>query len=711
MAEHVQAALDQMVAPLRDLMDRHIFTDDEIRSIVSRRRESEYLLRRRAARKADFVRYIEAEMLLEKLRALRTAKRKKDHRKAQREKGIVEDRTDNGNGDDEFDEDGNPNPKKQKKEREDEEDPIGDVHIVQHIHLLFVRAIRKFRGDLSLHLQHAEFCKSAKSWTRLSRVYAECLQIFPREAGIWIEAASTEFFGPSRSVSSARVLLQRALRLNGKTSQELWIQYFTLELHYAQTLKGRRKILSGDGDNNSDDDDSNSKEANKDVDEDKTDNDESDSDTDYNKIPMVILRNAIRSIPNNVQFRLKFLDACQEFPDTTDLMDCVQESMASDFADEPESWIARAIYQAETKKTKGTDEPNAKRVKTNNAGDDESRDPVIAVLEDAIDALTTSEMILQAFRFAEDYRREAEQQQNDDENEGDSDTTIAQIDGFIESIWVKTRGGSINGDQSELAMEQTRYLLRQGKEEDALKTIKNHCTDTKSSRVGECSPSSAEAWLLWVSLAAPSSLKKQKSILKWALQSIPVDQHPDYVVILLQYFAAQLKAAKAQKKKDEDESSHDHEKNLFETLQNLLLLTPKTVGDIAIEPGSTGLDFELCDVFEGYEDCLDHFYKRKGIAGARSIYEAVLFRSTAASVVSELSANPIRGFVDRCLALEQQEQQKEVSNQNKSTRASTSTKAKRRVLCKLYDKAIYIFEGTPLEESYRHDRNELAVFA
>ena len=701
MAEHVQAALDQMVAPLRDLMDRHIFTDDEIRSIVSRRRESEYLLRRRAARKADFVRYIESEMLLEKLRALRTAKRKKDHRKAQREKGIVDgvdNGNDNDNGDDEFDEDGNPKPKKQKKDKEDEEDPIGDVHIVQHIHLLFVRAIRKFRGDLSLHLQHAEFCKSAKSWTRLSRVYAECLQIFPREAGIWIEAASTEFFGPSRSVSSARVLLQRALRLNGKSSQELWIQYFTLELHYAQTLKGRRKILSGDGDNNSDGDDNNSN------DEDEINNDETDSDTDYNKIPMVILRNAIRSIPNNVQFRLKFLDACQEFPDTTDLMDYVQESMASDFANEPESWIARAIYQAETKKTKGTDEPNAKRVKTDESNsDDSSRDPVIAVLKEAIDTLKTSEMILQAFRFGEDYRREAEQQQNDDD---EGDTTIEQIDGFIESIWVKTQGGSIKGDYSELAMEHTRYLLRQGKEEDALKTIKDHCTNTKSSRVGGGSPSSADAWLLWVSLAAPSSLKKQKSILKWALQSIPVDQHPDYVVILLQYFAAQLKAAKSQKKKDEAESSYssyDHEKNLFETLQNLLLLTPKTVGDIAIEPGSTGLDFEVCDVFEGYEDCLDHFYKRKGIAGARSIYEAVLFRSTAASVVSELSANPIRGFVDRCLELEQ--------HNGGDQKSSTNASAKRRVLCKLYDKAIDIFEGTPFEETYRHDRNELAVFA
>jgi len=110
MAEHVQASLDRMVAPLRDLMDRQIFTEEEIRAVVSRRRESEYLLRRRAARKADFVRYIEAETLLEKLRVLRTARRKRDHRKARRETGLAGD----GDADDNDDNNNNNNDKQQQ---------------------------------------------------------------------------------------------------------------------------------------------------------------------------------------------------------------------------------------------------------------------------------------------------------------------------------------------------------------------------------------------------------------------------------------------------------------------------------------------------------------------------------------------------------------------------------------------------------------------
>ena len=654
MAEHVQAALDQMVAPLRDLMDRHIFTEEEIRAIVTRRRESEYLLRRRAARKADFIRYIEAEMMLEKLRALRTTKQRRDHRRAQRERGITD--------------------KDNREDKNSNEDPIGDVHVVQHIHLLFVRAIRKFRGDLALHIQHADFCKSVKSWTRLGRVYAEALQIFPREAGIWIEAASNEFFGPNRSVKSARVLLQRALRLNGNTSEELWLQYFILELHYAQTLKGRRKILrpseGGVDDENNNDSDSG------DDGEKESDQQSTDDPSDYNKIPMVILRNAIRSISKNVPFRLKFLDACQQFPDTADLMDYVQTSMAIDFADEPESWIARAIYQAEKLRT---DEPSSKRAKIDTDETDSNNNPVISVLQDAIDTLPKSKMLIQAFRFAEDYKRELEDSEDAE--------AMEKVESFIQELWTKAKDGSTTSDSSELAMEETRYLLREGNQKQALKTIKMHCTSV-SQPGGRIVPS--EAWLLWASLSG-TSLKKQKSILKMALQSIPVDQHPDYVVILLQYFAAQLKVASLQNP-DDDNNDSDSEKNLFETLQNLLLLAPKTVGEIVVE--STGLDFELSTVFEAYRACLDHFYERKGISGARSIYEAVLFRSTACSQ----QQSSIQKFVDRCLEIEQEQN-------------TESSKAKRRVLCKLYDRVVDIFAGTPLEDSYRHDRNELAVYA
>eukprot|EP00537_Pseudo-nitzschia_pungens_P009910 CAMPEP_0172384426 /NCGR_PEP_ID=MMETSP1061-20121228/2194_1 /TAXON_ID=37318 /ORGANISM="Pseudo-nitzschia pungens, Strain cf. pungens" /LENGTH=735 /DNA_ID=CAMNT_0013113047 /DNA_START=56 /DNA_END=2260 /DNA_ORIENTATION=+ len=735
MAEHVQAALDRMVAPLRDLMDRHIFSEDEIRAIVTRRRESEYLLRRRAARKADFIRYIEAEMLLEKLRVLRTARRKRDHRKAQRERGIV-DENENDNDDNDDDDDDDDETKQKKKNSNREEDPIGDVHIVQHIHLLFVRAIRKFRGDLSLHLQHAEFCKSVRSWTRLSRVYAEALQVFPREAGIWIEAASHEFFGPNRSVKSARVLMQRALRLNGSSSEELWIQYFSLELHYAQTLKGRRKILHGQPDEGGP-----TRGA---ADDDDDDEDDDGNSHDFHKVPMVVLRNAIRSIPDNVRFRLKFLDICQEFPDTTELMDYVQTSMETDFAKEPESWIARAMYQrnkqveVQVQVLGEQGEPSAKRARTSSDSDNDSdnnnnnnnnkyMDPVISVLEEAIQSLETNEMLLQAFRFVTEYREEVEQQRCDSEA---GQRSLEEAVAFIRTLWEAARDlRAYDAPSAELAMEQTRYLLDRGQEEEALQTIRTYCT--KRPKAGTSSNNSnsnsnsnnpfasapIDAWLLWASLSSSSSRTKQKNILERALGSISIDTHPDYVIALLQYLGIELKLASekntASKDTDNDDDDNDDEDDedddkgtdnetaLFEILQKLLLLSPKTVRDVCIDSGSTGLDFEIKDVVSGYAMCLEHFYQRRGLTGARTVYEAVLFRSTATATVSEDNVEQLRDFVDRCLELERTD----------GKDAATGKQQQLKILRKLYDKAIDIFSGTPLEDFYREERNENSIFA
>ena len=71
MAEEVQADLDRMVPALNDLQQRGVFTKEEIHAIVDRRRLSEYALRRRRPRKADYLRYLQQEMDLEKLRKLR----------------------------------------------------------------------------------------------------------------------------------------------------------------------------------------------------------------------------------------------------------------------------------------------------------------------------------------------------------------------------------------------------------------------------------------------------------------------------------------------------------------------------------------------------------------------------------------------------------------------------------------------------------------
>ena len=49
--------------------------------------------------------------------------------------------------------------------------------------------------------------------------------------------------GKLGSIKNDRVLLQRGMRIN-KSSQELWIQHFTLKCYYVQIKHGKRLVLN-----------------------------------------------------------------------------------------------------------------------------------------------------------------------------------------------------------------------------------------------------------------------------------------------------------------------------------------------------------------------------------------------------------------------------------------------------------------------------------
>ena len=101
--------MEEMIPELEDLDRRGFFSKDEIRQIVKKRQEFEYLLKRRATLKADYLRYVEYEMRVEALRR---------HRK--RVKGLTEEASG-------------------KKEK----NSMSDHSIVRRIHFIFERALRK----------------------------------------------------------------------------------------------------------------------------------------------------------------------------------------------------------------------------------------------------------------------------------------------------------------------------------------------------------------------------------------------------------------------------------------------------------------------------------------------------------------------------------------------------------------------------------------
>jgi U3 small nucleolar RNA-associated protein 6 len=200
MADTVRRLLEEMVPELVDLEERGYFSKSEIKGIVKKRQNFEYALRRRAALKVDYTRYIEYEVHLEKLRQVR------------------------------------------RKERNIKGKPsLADHCIVRRIHFIYERALRKFKGDLTLWAQWIHYCQVSKSFRQMSRVLLRALQLHPSCAALWTYAAAWEF-EHNRNATAARALMQRGLRMC-KDIPALWHEYFRMELLYAAQLYARREVL------------------------------------------------------------------------------------------------------------------------------------------------------------------------------------------------------------------------------------------------------------------------------------------------------------------------------------------------------------------------------------------------------------------------------------------------------------------------------------
>jgi U3 small nucleolar RNA-associated protein 6 len=620
MAEHVQAALDDMVAPLRDLLDRGIFSDPEIKAIVSRRRESEYLLRRRAARKADFLRYIEAEMALEKLRQLRTKKLSNRSDRKNSDGNVIVVRAKNGGL------------------------PIGDVHIVQLIHLLFVRVLRKFRSDVALHLQHAAFAKESKSYNKLTTIYTEALQVHPRNVGLWIEAASNEYFGHREgqkvhgggSIQGARVLMQRGLRINAR-AQDLWVQYFCLELHYLQKLRGRREIL-------------------------QLTTNEGDEDTLYKDapIPAIVFKNAIKAIPESVSFRMKFLEQCQLFPQTETLERIITESIETDFADKPEAWIARAMYLAgkeneDVEPAVGftldadEDDTSSSQQVSKKQRIEGHRNPVFNILEHAVDAIPNAEIYLRVIQFAREYM-----------NESNNATTTAFIDKMF-----KTAITERNIVNSELVLMYSDYLASQGKLEAAIQSLKTFSIAENNAAV---------TLQLAVLLKMNNEIAQAVSELQKGLALTPVHDS-DYMVLLLEVFGAML---------DQGAVRTD----LESVFKRILLLSPNN--NPTFEPR-----FGIGSVAQA---CLHFLRECEGQGEARAVVNSIVESSTycdSAVGKTEVELQFMVSFFDEALDALQPKTMKEKTRQKTFLR-------------RLYGKAIQFFQdcAPDIADSYRSKKDD-----
>jgi hypothetical protein len=254
MADSVQFILDRLAHTFRAMETLAIFNGDEIASIVKKRTDFEYVLKRRQLTPGDFYNYIQYEINLEKLRILRCSKDMQVHAKKIKTE----------------EEGGKKHAAIGVANIKDRQNAIRNLAAanVRHIQSIFERAIRRFPNELDFVMDYISFLKDemtpapqavkggkgkkqgheqylvvankSNSGT-LNEVFGRALSLHPRHEKLWVMAAMHEI-ELNNNVHAARTLMQRALRVN-KISHLLWKHYFELELWHALRLRERRRIL------------------------------------------------------------------------------------------------------------------------------------------------------------------------------------------------------------------------------------------------------------------------------------------------------------------------------------------------------------------------------------------------------------------------------------------------------------------------------------
>jgi len=193
--ERVQFQQEQMLAELKDLMEKGLFSRTEAKVIMKKRREFEMALVRRVARKSDFLRYAAYEMDLERLRRKRVEKIKLRSPQS-----------------------------------------VSDYAIVKRVFQIFERAVRKFKGDVGLWMEYIRVAEKAGAKALAGKITARAIQMHPTESWLYILSANREM--KMGNMSGARTMMERGIRMNSK-DERLWIEWIKLEMGYIQQLKDK----------------------------------------------------------------------------------------------------------------------------------------------------------------------------------------------------------------------------------------------------------------------------------------------------------------------------------------------------------------------------------------------------------------------------------------------------------------------------------------
>jgi hypothetical protein len=441
------------------------------------------------------------------------------------------------------------------------------------------------------------------------------IQYHPRIVGLWIEAANFEYFGyvaqdydttssittagssnegnESRSsihtkivgssIRNARILLQRGLRINNRCG-ELWIQYFTLELHYVQKIHGRRAIFTS----NKNDEEGGGGEGscdgnNNDTDGTTTTTTKDDEDDNVLLLPLrVIYQNAIKSIPSDIQLRLQFIETCSMFPRTQSLVHTIMTSIAYDFRHSVQGWVARISYANDKwKESRGSstmggvtnnvskgflDKINNDDDNNNddNEGDEElsqpkkkarvdtndivfanhnvliSHDPALTLLHEALMTVPSPRMYLEGARFLRMRFHLLYNSGKDDDDDGDVNYLLMKNEDVQSAT---TRHGTLltelydnakkkNVLSTTLILDHVDWIMN-ADNVDSANTAECILRNAIDSSKDDTTPDDARLWLQWAIIADHKSISLTSvDILRRGLKSTPLHHRRAHTLLL-----------------------------------------------------------------------------------------------------------------------------------------------------------------------------------
>lgn len=205
MSSRTRYYLEQCIPEINDLVDKELFTKNEVSKIMKKRTDFEHRLNSRGSSIRDYMRYIQYETQVQKLRQKRCQR-------------ILQSKRTNS---------------------------ISDKSIDQRISFIYQRGTQKFPQDLKFWAMYLNFLKkmgTEASYKKIHVVYNQLLRLHPHSVDVWISCAKYEY-ETHANFKSCRTVFQNALKFNPDAGK-LWYEYIKFELNFITKLINRRKVMN-----------------------------------------------------------------------------------------------------------------------------------------------------------------------------------------------------------------------------------------------------------------------------------------------------------------------------------------------------------------------------------------------------------------------------------------------------------------------------------